>query len=65
MLPSSALPIDGVQKPVHQVHNSILSLRGGGAPLGRGKRENRILLLPCPPDGWQKMVSGVALFEEV
>jgi hypothetical protein len=51
MLPSSALPADAVQ--------------GEGDPWVGGKSENRILLLPCPPNGWQKMVSGVALFEEV
>jgi hypothetical protein len=64
MLPSSALPTDGVQKPVHQVHNSILSLRGGSAPRGRveARKSN---FTPAMPPGWlAKNVSGVALFEE-
>jgi hypothetical protein len=49
----------------HQVHETPSHRSGVDPPWVGGKRENRILLLPCPPDGWQKMVSGVALFEEV
>src|SRR6266436_2177883 len=65
MLPSSALPTDAIHKLVHQVHETPSHRSRIKAPPGGGGSA-KINFTPAMPPGWlAKIVSGVALFEEM
>jgi hypothetical protein len=65
MLPSSALPTDAVQKLVIKYMKLHLIAQGWRRPLGRGEARKSNFTPAMTPEWLAKIVSGVALFEEV